>query len=71
MTWFNNLRPDRHGGGSWCLTTFGVENDKFSFIAVSFDLVQSHPVHDDHYTGFDSPNDIVLVNIIAIQVNVV
>ena len=36
------------------------------FIAVQFELVSSHPVNDVHYTGFDSLNGIVLVNIIAI-----
>ena len=45
---------------------FGVENDKFSFIAVQFEFVQSQPVNDVHDTGFDSSNGIVLVNIIAI-----
>ena len=25
MTLFDDLRPDRHGGGSWRVTMFGVE----------------------------------------------
>ena len=66
MTQFDYLGPDSHGGGSWRLTMFGVENDKFSFITVQFELVQSHPVHNVHYAGFDSLNGIVLVNINAI-----
>ena len=46
---------------------FGVENDKFSFIAVQFKLIQSHPLLNDvHYTGFDSPNSVVLVDFNAI-----
>ena len=53
MTRFDDLRPDWHGGGSWLLTMFGVQIDKFSFIAVQFELVKSHPVHDVHYTEWN------------------
>ena len=49
MTRFDDLGPDSHGGGSWRLTMFGVENDKLSFIAVQFEFVQNHPVNDVHY----------------------
>ena len=66
IIWFGDLGPDRHGRGFWCLTIFGAENYKFSFIAVQFELVQSHPVLNVHYAGFDSLNSLVLVNFIAI-----
>ena len=63
---FDDLGSNRHGRGFWWLTMFGVENDKFSFIAVQFKLVQIHPVLNIHCTGFDSPNSAVLVDFNAI-----
>ena len=63
---FDDLGPERHNQGFWWLTMFGAKNYKFSFIAVQFELVQSHPVLNVHYAGFDSLNSLVLVNFIAI-----